>query len=240
LAQGKGEPLRILDPECYPPEYESVYADFCDQPLLPAIPRVAIAFNSRCCPEEAGSQCGHAESNRTQRFFLRTPSATTKRVPLTLTNLALDTIFRAVPGDILKVAMYGLSARVPEYGALLDAAKRGVRVLVLLDGMVGRDASTRLARAGRGLPIEVRTASRMMHQKYVVSSESATVLTGTANMSTDASSRHLEHRIRISGNRELSTQFCADFDAIWARLNDLTEGPALPDPVNDSLDPEVD
>jgi phosphatidylserine/phosphatidylglycerophosphate/cardiolipin synthase-like enzyme len=220
LAQGREERLQILDPEGCPSEYESVCTDYRDDPLRFANPRVAIAFNSRR-PEDASSQCGHAKSNRTQRFFLCTPSTKRKYVPLTLTNLALDTIFRAVPGETLKIAMYGLSTRVPEYGALLDAARRGVRLFVLLDGIVGFDVSSRLARASRlqALPIEVRITSRMMHQKYIVGPESATVLTGTANMSTDASSRHFEHRIRISGNTELCRQFCADFDTIWARLS---------------------
>jgi phosphatidylserine/phosphatidylglycerophosphate/cardiolipin synthase-like enzyme len=59
----------------------------------------------------------------------------------------------------------------------------------------------------------------MMHQKYIVHEETATVVTGTANMSTDASSRHSEHRIRISGCGKLAARFCADFDEIWARLS---------------------
>jgi phosphatidylserine/phosphatidylglycerophosphate/cardiolipin synthase-like enzyme len=58
-----------------------------------------------------------------------------------------------------------------------------------------------------------------MHQKYLIHAETATVVTGTANMSTDATSRHSEHRIQIGGCRKLAEQFNADFDTIWGRLS---------------------
>jgi phosphatidylserine/phosphatidylglycerophosphate/cardiolipin synthase-like enzyme len=60
----------------------------------------------------------------------------------------------------------------------------------------------------------------MMHQKYVVNVDTAVVLTGTANMSTDASTRHSEHRIRVSANPGLADQFIADFETIWTRVTD--------------------
>ena len=142
-------------------------------------------------------------------------------VPLTITSLALETIFRSTTGDTLKIAMYGMSARVPEYGALLDAARRGVHVFVLLDRVVGSDVASRLKAAAQRerLPIEIRVAGKMMHQKYLIHAETATVVTGTANMSTDASSRHSEHRIRINGCAKLAEQFSADFGEIWSRLS---------------------
>jgi len=220
LVRGQGDPLQILDPELGRTECERAHAEDCSEPHRSGIPEIAIAFSSRRPDEDAG-QRGYAEGNRTQRFLLRKPSARVKRVPLTLTNLALDTIFRAAPGDTLKIAMFGLSSRVPEFGALLDAARRGVRLYVLLDGIAGANVIPRfaIARYLEGLPIEVRTVSRMMHQKYVVHPESATVLTGTANMTTDASSRHSEQRILIRGCPALAGQFCADFDEIWSRVS---------------------
>jgi phosphatidylserine/phosphatidylglycerophosphate/cardiolipin synthase-like enzyme len=125
--------------------------------------------------------------------------------------------------------MYGMSARVPEYGALLDAARRGVRVFALLNRLTGSDVSSRFNAAVQeeGLPIELRTAGRMMHQKYMVHVETATVVTGTANMSTDASFRHSEHRIRITGCGNLAERFCADFDRIWTRLPACPDSPVL-------------
>src|SRR5207244_3839840 len=118
-------------------------------------------------------QRGYAERNREQRLFFRTPSGTMRCVPLTITSLALETIFRSTTGDTLKIAMYGMSARVPEYGALLDAARRGVHVFVLLDRVVGSDVASRLKAAAQRerLPIEIRVAGKMMHQKYLIHAE---------------------------------------------------------------------
>lgn len=91
----------------------------------------SIAFSSRS-PGDAVAGNGYAAVNRLRRINLRKPGGSMKSVPLTLTTLALDTITGASRGERLLVAMYGLSARVPEYGALLDAARRGARVFVLL------------------------------------------------------------------------------------------------------------
>ena len=180
---------------------------------------VSIAFSSRS-PGDVAAGNGYAAVNRLRRLDLRKPGGSVKSVPLTLTTLALDTIVGAGPGERLLVAMYGLSSRVPEYGALLDAARRGVRVLALLDKAVAGSQVARLGgvAAREGLPIRVRAGARAMHQKYVVHPESGTVLTGTANMSTDATRRHSEHRIRWTGDPELADRFVADFETIWDRL----------------------
>ena len=177
-----------------------------------------IAFSSRS-PHEARAGAGYSARNRDRRLDLRKPSGKTKQVPLTLTTVALDMIARAQRGDRLLVAMYGISARVPEYGALLDAARRGVRLQVLLDGHIGKSVLYRFAIVGHreGLPLRLRAGTRMMHQKYIVHPETSTVLTGTANLSTDASARHTEHRIVLRHNRDVTVRFLEDFDAIWSR-----------------------
>jgi len=218
VGHGIGEPVPILDAECYPSEKSKEYTGNGGENSNS--PEVLIAFSSRRCEQDRG-EAGYAEANRIQRFWLCKPLGKNKHVPLTLTNLALDTIFRAQPGDTLHVAMYGLSVRVPEYGALLDAARRGVRIFLLLDGSVGAELVGRIAIARQleSLPIEVRTGCKMMHQKYIVHLNSHTVLTGTANMTTDASGRHSEQRILIRGCPALAGQFLADFQTIWSRLS---------------------
>ncbi len=57
-----------------------------------------------------------------------------------------------------------------------------------------------------------------MHQKYIVHPEGQTVLTGTANLSTDASQRHSEHRILWRGDKQATDAFVADFMTMWQRL----------------------
>ncbi|OBF38917.1 hypothetical protein A5724_08955 [Mycobacterium sp. ACS1612] len=184
-------------------------------------PYAQIAFSSRT-PEQADAAAGYAEANRRNRFEMCKPSGKTKHVPVTLSTLALDTIARAQPGEHLLVAMYALSVRVPEYGELLAAARRGVRLLIVLDGHAGVRPLSQLAEAAYGkekLPIHLRaTGRKTMHQKYIVHPESRTVLTGTANLSTDASHRHSEHRILWRGDAQATDAFIADFETMWQRL----------------------
>jgi phosphatidylserine/phosphatidylglycerophosphate/cardiolipin synthase-like enzyme len=219
LGRGSGAALRILDPQCNPSRTAGLPTEASDQPSEAGSSQVLVAFSSRRSDQDAG-EIGYADDNRAQRFLLRKPSGRTKRVPLTLTTLALDTIFRAKSGDTLNIAMYGLSTRVAEYGALLDAARRGVRLFILLDGSLAGEMAARLAIARHleDLPIEVRSGCRMMHQKYVIHPNSGTVLTGTANMTTDASGRHSEHRVQFRGYPALAARFAADFDRVWDRL----------------------
>jgi phosphatidylserine/phosphatidylglycerophosphate/cardiolipin synthase-like enzyme len=182
-------------------------------------PDILIAFSARR-PNEEQSRAGYAESNCRRHITLSVPGGRTKRVPLTISTLALDVIYRARPGETLLIAMYGLSTRVPEYGALLNAARAGVSLRILLDRKVGKRTaeSLSLVRLREDLPIQVKSGYRMMHEKYIVNVDTGTVLTGTANMSTDASTRHSEHRLRVLGNSGLADQFAADFDTIWNRV----------------------
>lgn len=190
-----------------------------EAPAGPSPHRITIAFSSRG-PTQSVAGRGYSPHTRDRRFALFKPSGHVKQVPLTLSVLALDVIARAAKGETLKVAMYALSARVPEYGALLDAARRGVHIQILLDGVVGVAIERQLAGVIRreALPIESRRGGRMMHQKYLVHPEARTVLTGTANLSTDSSTRHTEQRILIRGDAALTDCFLRDFHTIWARL----------------------
>jgi phosphatidylserine/phosphatidylglycerophosphate/cardiolipin synthase-like enzyme len=234
LSRGHAETLRLMSPHhysalaCGPPD-DAGGADRA---------HYEIAFSARR-PDETKSRAGYSELNSCRLVTLTGPTGRTKIVPLTLTSLALDVIFRARPGQTLLVAMYGLSTRVAEYGALLHMARRGVRLQILLDGKVARRTAETLTRvcASERLPIQVRHGCRTMHQKYVVNVDSADVLTGTANMSTDASARHSEHRLRVLGDRGLAGQFAADFETIWNRVGnpEKREGEpetAKPKPAN--------
>jgi phosphatidylserine/phosphatidylglycerophosphate/cardiolipin synthase-like enzyme len=179
-----------------------------------------IAFSSRGSFSAGGTR-GHSPHNANRRFALHKPSGKVKDVPLTLSTLALDVIARARTGETLKVAMYALSARVPEYGALLDAARRGVHLQVLLDAAIGVTIHPQLAGAAQRehLPIEARFANRTMHQKYIVHPELLSVLTGTTNLSTDSSLRHSEQRLLIRDNAALVDSFLNDFNTMWARAD---------------------
>lgn len=178
-----------------------------------------VVFNSRRMDDPA-SEAGYAAANRGRTFHMRGASGQDRPAPLTLTTLALDVLNRAASGEKLYLAMHGLSPRVPEYRALIDAARRGVRCSVLLDAGVSLPSAIRLAaiQAEESLPLEVSTVGRTMHQKYLVHVESATVLTGTANMSTDATERHSEHRMVVRHSEPLAQAFLRDFEEIRSRL----------------------
>jgi phosphatidylserine/phosphatidylglycerophosphate/cardiolipin synthase-like enzyme len=123
-------------------------------------------------------------------------------------------------GARLMVAMYALSPRVPEFGALIDAARRGVQVAFILDGTIGARMAAAITGFGlrEGLPLRVQTTRRRMHQKYLCCPETGMVLTGTANMTEDATDRHSDHRILWRAAPALAAAFAADFDVMSARL----------------------
>lgn len=202
----------------------------CPCPAEPGLPRpnpawlqtessLRVAFSFRAMRDRTSSP-GHAVENSRQHFAIVRPRGRKQRVPLSIDNLARDTVLRAVPGDRLWLAFYGLSRRVSLYGVLLDAARRGVYLRFILYrrtmGELARHLSVLSAR--EGLPIRTRTTSRLMHQKYVIHPESHTVFTGTANMTYDALSRHAEHMIQQRNDPALCKQFMEDFTRMWCRL----------------------
>ncbi|MCC5956572.1 MAG: hypothetical protein JJU07_10735, partial [Natronohydrobacter sp.] len=66
--------------------------------------------------------------------------------------------------------------------------------------------------------MEIRSTRRRMHQKYLSCPDTGMVLTGTANMTMDATTRHADHRILLRHAPELATAFSADFETIWQRV----------------------
>jgi phosphatidylserine/phosphatidylglycerophosphate/cardiolipin synthase-like enzyme len=163
---------------------------------------------------------GHAAANDRRALNLLRPGGARRPAPLTLNTLALEAI-RSVPqGAQLRVAMYALSPRVPEFGALIDAARRGVQVAFILDGTIGTRTAAAIAgfAAREGLPLQVQTTRRRMHQKYLCCPDTGMVLTGTANMTADATERHSDHRILWRDAPDLAAAFATDFATMSARL----------------------
>ncbi|PWK62582.1 phospholipase D-like domain-containing protein [Roseicyclus mahoneyensis] len=180
---------------------------------------VMVAFSGRS-PAAKTATAGHAPRNDRRAIELLRPSGARKPAPLTLNTLGLEAI-RGVPGGAsLRVAMYALSARVPEFAALIEAAQRDVRVELLLDGTIGARTAEGLRdlAARQGLPMTVATTRRRMHQKYLCCLETGLVLSGTANMTEDATTRHSDHRILWRKNPALAQAFAADFDTISGRV----------------------
>lgn len=182
-------------------------------------PRMEVAFSGAPAAERKHRR-GFSTSNHHRAFSLRKPSGLVKRVPLTLEALALEALNRARSGDLLRIAMFAFSCRSVEYATLLNTARRGVNVRLLID----RRASSRLEDAlneviaTERLAIELRVTSRFMHQKYLVLENENLVVNGTANFTPDSSQRHVESRILIEDNSHITECFTEDFDRIWNRV----------------------
>lgn len=164
---------------------------------------------------------GFSPRNAAKKLDLLRPSGTRKPAPVTINSIALEAI-RSVPsGHRIDVAMYAMSPRAPEFTALLEAAQRGCKLRVLLDGTLSKDTAQRLARHAnqKDLPIEICTTNRRMHQKYIVAPMDDTVVTGTANMTEDAAARHADHRLLFRNSPEMTAAFAQDFQTIWQRVD---------------------
>jgi phosphatidylserine/phosphatidylglycerophosphate/cardiolipin synthase-like enzyme len=209
----------------HPERLAEIYGLAGDPPPLRPGPRRPAA--GRCLAAFSGSpllagppRAGHAAVNDRRSLDLLRPAGARRPAPLTLNTLALEAIRCAPPGGSLAVALYALSPRVPEFGAMIAAARRGVRLRLLLDGRIGGSSARILAgfSAREGLAIDIRLTGRRMHQKYLICREAGLVLTGTANMTEDAVQRHSDHRLLFRDDPPLAEVFLADFETIWTRV----------------------
>ena len=181
-------------------------------------PLLTIAFSGGPASERAPRR-GFAPTNRNRVFPLSNLSGVKKLVPLTLEVLAQEVFNRSRQGDILRIAMFAFSRRGPEYLSMLEAARRGVVIRLLIDSRASENLRARLEPliTDEALPIVLRVTNRFMHQKYMVLEREALVMTGTANFTADSSRRHVESRLLIDGERSFVAQFIFNFDTIWNR-----------------------
>lgn len=163
---------------------------------------------------------GFDNDTRRRKFEMKKPNATLNWVPCTPTNLSIDFLNRCEEGQEVLVAMYALSTRVTEFNGIVQAARRGVRFRIILNRQNGIPSQERFRKYAKEeqLPIEVKLSNKMMHSKYMVNEGAGLLLTGTANMTTDAKWRHVEHRMLIKEESELNTAFAANFRMMWERL----------------------
>jgi len=175
-----------------------------------------VAFSSHGFPGNKAYR-GFSRLNNSRRLLMMKRSGIEKSVPLTISTLTLDTLFRVKKGSTVRIAMYALSQRIPEFGILLEMSKAGIRIKMILDATIcGKVYKRLLEQLGQNPKclMEIRLSNRTMHQKYIIDTARGVVLTGTANLTTDSLFRHCEHRIRIE-NKALAEQFRTDFEMLW-------------------------
>lgn len=199
--------------------FNEIITDYSDDNInfLSSNQDVLIAFNSKGI-NQLESERGYHPINKIDRFQHTKINGIVKSVPLNITNLSLEIIYKAKAGDELKMASYALSTKTVEFGALIEAARRNVRVYLLLDYKINHKLIQYINSKYSSLPIEIRTTSKRLHSKYIIHVESNSVLSGTANFTRDASFRHTEHRLLIQGNELVTRAFVADFKTIWERV----------------------
>lgn len=176
---------------------------------------VDVFFNGRPYSATVGNTGYGAAGSRTVAAMDATGQVS--RVPASVVVGASDLFARAKPGQTLCVAMYGMSPGSPESRALEVAARRGVRVRVVLnDDYNGGSVTALKALAAAGLDVDVRVQSaRTMHEKFGVVGDD--VFFGSANFSDSSSTKHSENRITIKNHAETAAAFQARFDEIWAK-----------------------
>ncbi|MBN2056255.1 phosphatidylserine/phosphatidylglycerophosphate/cardiolipin synthase family protein [bacterium] len=162
--------------------------------------------------------------------------------PGTMENAVLELIQRAGAGSTIHLAMYSFSARHIQ-DALIQAARRGATVLLILDGVnefaekPRRELLDKIAAAGVNIPVKVVTAERMkelgrtlahtggrvftgsMHEKFGVfeygDGAPAAVFAGSANLSYSSDSMFAENRIRVIGDDRLAMTLEDEFAILW-------------------------
>jgi phosphatidylserine/phosphatidylglycerophosphate/cardiolipin synthase-like enzyme len=178
-----------------------------------------VSFSARR-PDEATGDGGYARTSEERTVPVIGEDGVVRLESATLGAGAVDMLRRARPGETVKLATYGLSASTPEYAALVEAARRGCAVRVVLNRSGNEEVAERLKRLARdeGLDVKVKVSSRTMHQKYLVRPASGDAFNGSANLSGSSSTRHSEDRFFLKNMPGVARAFDADFERLWERL----------------------
>ncbi|MFL5322214.1 MAG: helix-hairpin-helix domain-containing protein, partial [Myxococcaceae bacterium] len=177
---------------------------------------VEAFFNSRpFSAAQGGTGYGADSSVRTTTAMGADGKIATQAASVTVA--ATDLFNRAKAGNTISVAMYGTSNSAPEMKALVDAAKRGAAVRVVLnDDFTEPTVAMLKTLKAQGLDVDVRVQSaRTMHEKFGVMGDD--VFAGSANFSESSSTKHSENRISVKNQPEIAAGFQAQFDLLWSR-----------------------
>lgn len=189
-------------------------------PSQPITHDIMVAFSANH-PYKGWRNKGFSVDNAYRYFYMNKPSGLQVKVPLDIHTTALSVIYGALPDQELCLCMFAISPRVPEYTALLEAARKGVRMRCILDRNTNKGMLVKIKELAQmeQLPLQVKSGTRAMHQKYLVNHQAGMLITGTANMSTDSSVRHAEHRFYFKNSKHITKHFQEDFDTIWQRIH---------------------
>lgn len=188
-----------------------------DDAISPALHRVF--FSPR-----VGDAYGFSPQAAEHRAFVRRADA--PEVDWVAGDVASPVVdlFRRAEREIA-VAMYGMSLATDEGQALLDAARRGIRVRVYLDVSErdpdGRPYTESTIVALLGTPnVEVRVprySSRMMHEKFGIV-DGVHAFDGSANVSRKAKEVYTEDRFVFMSSPAAVAALQDEWDRLWDAL----------------------
>lgn len=174
---------------------------------------VEVFFNSRRYGATLGGTGYGSAGTRTSPVM--GANGQVAAAPASVVAAATDLFNRAKAGQEISVAMYGMSPGAPEYNALVDAARRGAVIRVVLnDDFTASTVAAIKALRAQGLPIDVRVQkAKTMHEKFGVMGDD--VFFGSANFSTSSSTKHSENRISVKNEAGTAKAFQSRFEEIW-------------------------
>jgi phosphatidylserine/phosphatidylglycerophosphate/cardiolipin synthase-like enzyme len=120
------------------------------------------------------------------------------------------------------IAMYSVStgSTAPIFAAMRRAAERGVKVRMIFNharrGARNKAKSLSLERIG----VDVRYVTRTMHEKFAIV-DSKLLLTGSANWSTSADTKHSENMQIIASPKYVVTAFKREFRLLMDKSKDF-------------------
>ena len=135
--------------------------------------------------------------------------------------LVLDTI-RSARSTVF-VAAYSFTSR-PVATALREAARRGVKVFVVVDaGEAAKGYSAARFLANERVPVRVNARYALQHNKFIVV-DASTVQTGSFNYTSSAAERNAENVLVVRNAPALAAQYATEWRRLWDEGSDL--GPA--------------
>lgn len=133
-------------------------------------------------------------------------------------TLVVDTI-RGASASI-QVAAYVFTSK-PVATALRDAARRGVKVAVLVDAETaskGYKAARFLA--NQGIPVRTNARYAIQHNKFMVI-DGATVQTGSFNYTASAADRNAENVLVIRDAPTVTSAYATEWRRLWDEGTDV-------------------
>ncbi|MDM0022679.1 phospholipase D family nuclease [Variovorax saccharolyticus] len=152
----------------------------------------------------------------------RAPSPQAQAVVAFTPGQALPLVLETIRGarTSVVVAAYALTSR-PIAVALRDAARGGVKVLVVVDaGEAATAYSAAQFLANARVPVRLNARYALQHNKFMVV-DGTTVQTGSFNYTASAGGRNAENVLVLRNAPAIAARYAAEWQRLWNEGTDL-------------------